>query len=68
MFGFTIYLTGEELEKVQKAFKGKCLIYKDKSSTCKYVFICKVKRWEKIVDKLNKTLGETPKIFDVQLM
>lgn len=68
MFGFVIYLTGEELKKVQKAFKGKCLIYKDKSSKCKYVFICKVRHWQKIVDKLGETLGETPKIFDVQLM
>ena len=68
MFGFTIYLTGEELKKVQKTFKGKCLIYKDESSRCKYVFICKVKHWQKVIDKLKEALGETPKIFDTQLL
>lgn len=68
MYGFVIYLTGEELKKVQKTFKGKCLIYKDKSSTCKYIIVCKVKHWKKVIDKLSKALGETPKIFDMQIM
>lgn len=68
MYGFVIYLTGEELKKVSESLKGKCMIYKDKSSTCKYILVCKIRKWRKVIDKLNKTLGETPKIFDMQIM